>query len=80
MMLRWMFSVPPPMRLEISVMLDELLARMPGLHLADPDAAPEYRPANFVSGLEAWAKRRRAGVEAERQYWDARSQAEKQAL
>jgi cytochrome P450 family 142 subfamily A polypeptide 1 len=39
-------------RLEISVMLDELLARMPGLHLADPDAELIYRPANFVSGLE----------------------------
>jgi len=39
-------------RLEISVMLDELLARMPGLAIADPDAPPAYRPANFVSGLE----------------------------
>lgn len=39
-------------RLEISVMLDELLARMPGLAVAEPDAEPEYRPANFVSGLE----------------------------
>jgi cytochrome P450 family 142 subfamily A polypeptide 1 len=40
-------------RLEISVMLDELLTRMPGLAVADPDAELEYRPANFVSGLEA---------------------------
>ncbi len=39
-------------RLEISVMLDELLTRMPALRLADPDAEPVYRPANFVSGLE----------------------------
>ncbi len=39
-------------RLEISVMLDELLARMPRLAVAEPDAEPEYRPANFVSGLE----------------------------
>jgi cytochrome P450 family 142 subfamily A polypeptide 1 len=39
-------------RLEISVMLDELLARMPKLRVADPDAPPEYRPANFISGLE----------------------------
>jgi cytochrome P450 family 142 subfamily A polypeptide 1 len=39
-------------RLEIAVMLDELLTRMPGLRLADPDAALVYRPANFVSGLE----------------------------
>ncbi|MET0903321.1 MAG: cytochrome P450 [Acidimicrobiales bacterium] len=39
-------------RLEIAVMLDELLARMPKLRVADPDAEPEYRPANFISGLE----------------------------
>jgi cytochrome P450 family 142 subfamily A polypeptide 1 len=39
-------------RLEISVMLDELLTRLPGLTIADPDAPLEYRPANFVSGLE----------------------------
>ena len=39
-------------RLEIAVMLDELLARTPELRIADPAAAPELRPANFVSGLE----------------------------
>jgi cytochrome P450 family 142 subfamily A polypeptide 1 len=39
-------------RLEISVMLDELLARMPALAIADPDAPLQHRPANFVSGLE----------------------------
>ncbi len=39
-------------RLEISVMLDEVFARMPQLALVDPDAALHYRPANFVSGLE----------------------------
>jgi cytochrome P450 family 142 subfamily A polypeptide 1 len=39
-------------RLEISVMLDELLARVPGLAIADPDAPLQHRPANFVSGLE----------------------------
>jgi cytochrome P450 family 142 subfamily A polypeptide 1 len=39
-------------RLEISVMLDELLARMPDLAIADPDAPLQHRPANFVSGLE----------------------------
>ncbi len=39
-------------RLEISVMLDELLTRMPNLAVADPAAELEYRPANFVSGLE----------------------------
>ncbi len=42
-------------RLEISAMLDELLARMPGLRIADPDATLEHRPANFVSGLERLA-------------------------
>jgi cholest-4-en-3-one 26-monooxygenase len=39
-------------RLEIAVMLDELLARMPRLRGAAPEADPEYRPANFISGLE----------------------------
>ncbi len=39
-------------RLEIAVMLDELLERLPDLALADPDAEPPLRPANFVSGLE----------------------------
>ena len=39
-------------RLEIAAMLDELLARMPSLRIAEPDAEPDYRPANFVSGLE----------------------------
>jgi cholest-4-en-3-one 26-monooxygenase len=39
-------------RLEIAVMLDELLARTPKLRLADPDAEVELRPANFISGLE----------------------------
>ena len=39
-------------RLEIATMLDALLERLPGLRVADPDAEPQYRPANFVSGLE----------------------------
>ncbi len=39
-------------RLEIAVMLDELLARLPALRIADPTAPVELRPANFVSGLE----------------------------
>ncbi len=39
-------------RIEIAVMLDELLARMPELAIADPAAALELRPANFISGLE----------------------------
>jgi cytochrome P450 family 142 subfamily A polypeptide 1 len=42
-------------RLEISVMLDELLDRTPELAIADPAADLEYRPANFVSGLETLA-------------------------
>jgi cholest-4-en-3-one 26-monooxygenase len=42
-------------RLEISVMLDELLDRTPRLAIADPAAELEYRPANFVSGLETLA-------------------------
>jgi len=39
-------------RLEISVMLEELAARLPDLALAEPDTAPPLRPANFVSGIE----------------------------
>jgi cytochrome P450 family 142 subfamily A polypeptide 1 len=39
-------------RLEISVMLDELVTRLPDLALADPAADVVLRPANFVSGLE----------------------------
>lgn len=39
-------------RLEISAMLDELVTRLPDLALSDPDAPLEYRPANFISGLE----------------------------
>lgn len=39
-------------RLEIRVMLDELAARLPDLEVADPEAPPRIRPANFVSGLE----------------------------
>ena len=39
-------------RLEIATMLDELLGRLPTLRIANPDAPPEYRPANFISGLE----------------------------
>ena len=39
-------------RLEISVMLEQLLTRMPDLELANPDAALKLRPANFISGLE----------------------------
>jgi len=39
-------------RLEIAVMLDELLARMPALRVASPDADVHVRPNNFISGLE----------------------------
>ena len=44
-------------RLEIAVMLEELLTRTPDLQLAEPDSAPELRPANFISGLEHLAVR-----------------------
>jgi cytochrome P450 family 142 subfamily A polypeptide 1 len=39
-------------RLEISVMLEELVSRLPDLALAEPDATPALRPANFISGIE----------------------------
>ena len=42
-------------RLEISVMLDELLRRVPAMQLATPEAPLVLRPANFVSGLEELA-------------------------
>jgi cholest-4-en-3-one 26-monooxygenase len=39
-------------RLELRVMFREILTRLPDLALADP-AGLEYRPSNFVSGLES---------------------------
>jgi cytochrome P450 family 142 subfamily A polypeptide 1 len=39
-------------RLELAVMFDRLLARLPDLELADPGPLPR-RPANFISGIEA---------------------------
>jgi cholest-4-en-3-one 26-monooxygenase len=39
-------------RLELRVLFEELLARLPGLELAGP-AEPAYRPANFLSGYES---------------------------
>ena len=39
-------------RLEISVMLEELVGRLPDLALADPTAPVDLRPANFISGIE----------------------------
>ena len=39
-------------RLELRVLFREILARLPDLALADA-AALEYRPSNFVSGLES---------------------------
>jgi cytochrome P450 family 142 subfamily A polypeptide 1 len=39
-------------RLELRVLFDRLLDRMPGLRLID-DAEPPYRPANFISGYES---------------------------
>ena len=38
-------------RLELQVMFEQLLDRLPGIHLVDP-AEPHHRPANFVSGYE----------------------------
>jgi cytochrome P450 family 142 subfamily A polypeptide 1 len=39
-------------RLELRVMFREILTRLPDLALADP-VVLEYRPSNFVSGLES---------------------------
>jgi cytochrome P450 family 142 subfamily A polypeptide 1 len=38
-------------RLELRVLFEQLLERLPGIRLLDPDE-PAYRPANFVSGYE----------------------------
>jgi cytochrome P450 family 142 subfamily A polypeptide 1 len=38
-------------RLELRVMFEQLLARLPDLELVD-DTEPDYRPANFISGYE----------------------------
>jgi cholest-4-en-3-one 26-monooxygenase len=39
-------------RLELKVMFERLLARLPDLHLAVDDSALPRRPANFISGIE----------------------------
>ena len=39
-------------RLELVVFFEELVKRLPDIHLVD-DTEPTYRPANFVSGYEA---------------------------
>jgi cholest-4-en-3-one 26-monooxygenase len=39
-------------RLELTVMFDRLLERLPDLELVEP-TEPSYRPANFVSGYES---------------------------
>ncbi|MEO6629868.1 MAG: cytochrome P450 [Aquihabitans sp.] len=39
-------------RLELKVMFEQLLARLPDLELVSPEE-PAYRPANFVSGYES---------------------------
>jgi cytochrome P450 family 142 subfamily A polypeptide 1 len=39
-------------RLELRVMFEELLARMPELSLAAPITPQSYRPSNFIVGLE----------------------------
>jgi cholest-4-en-3-one 26-monooxygenase len=38
-------------RLELRVLFEQLLDRLPGIRLVDRDE-PDYRPANFVSGYE----------------------------
>ena len=40
-------------RLELKVMVERILARLPDLHLAVDRAALRRRPANFVSGIES---------------------------
>jgi cytochrome P450 family 142 subfamily A polypeptide 1 len=40
-------------RLELKVMTEQLLARLPDLHLAADRATLPRRPANFISGLES---------------------------
>jgi cytochrome P450 family 142 subfamily A polypeptide 1 len=40
-------------RLELSMMTERVLKRLPDLGLASDDAALPLRPANFVSGLES---------------------------
>jgi cytochrome P450 family 142 subfamily A polypeptide 1 len=39
-------------RLELRVLFEQLLERLPGIRLVDRDE-PDYRPANFVSGYDA---------------------------
>jgi cytochrome P450 family 142 subfamily A polypeptide 1 len=39
-------------RLELRVVFEQLLARLPDLALVDP-REPAFRPANFVSGYES---------------------------
>jgi cholest-4-en-3-one 26-monooxygenase len=40
-------------RLEIRVVLTELLTRLPDLHLADPAAPPAYSHSSFVRGIQS---------------------------
>jgi cytochrome P450 len=42
----------PLARLELRVLFEELLDRLPGLQLADPSAPRRERRGNFVLGLE----------------------------
>ena len=40
-------------RLEIKVMLTELITRLPGLRLADPAMVPTYSHSSFVRGIQS---------------------------
>jgi cytochrome P450 family 142 subfamily A polypeptide 1 len=49
-------------RLELTIILEELLDRLPTLELVEP-TEPRYRPANFVSGYESLRVRAASSVQ-----------------
>ena len=58
-------------RLELRVILEELLDRLPDLALVD-STEPTYRPANFVSGYESLPVRFARGILTRPRRWSAR--------